>query len=72
MDPINLMHWLSGYIEDKKTLTENEVHRIKDMISETIIIPPLKASIPQIEKMVKSLFPDLKDEELQKIVEKKL
>jgi hypothetical protein len=59
MDVTNLVYWLSGYLEDRENLTQNEVIRVKEMIREVISIKPVKPSDADVKKMVDTLFPDL-------------
>ncbi len=69
MDSTNCVYWLSGYFEDRDSLTASEVQRVKDMLSSVVTIPPVKPTSEQIEKMVRALFPDLSGIELEKTIE---
>jgi hypothetical protein len=66
----NCLHWLDGYLEDRNTLNKNELERVKDMISNSIAIkaPRVKPTEHEVAKMVKELFPDLSDIEIQKLI----
>lgn len=66
----NCLYWLDGYLEDRDSLTKKEVERVKDMISESIVVktPRVKPSEDDVKKMVKELFPDLAENEIKKII----
>lgn len=70
MDTINVIHFLSGYLEDKQTLNERETQRIKDIIATVTSIPSIKPTVKQVEKMVKALFPDVSGEELHNAIKR--
>ena len=57
----NIIFWLKGFLEGKDTLNTEELLRIKEIIG-----VPTYPSKGQIEKMLNTLFPDLKGTELRK------
>lgn len=68
MDVTNLVYWLSGFLEDKKSLTETETQRVKDVMTLVISVPPIKPSEAEVEKMVKYLFPDKTGADLEEAI----
>jgi hypothetical protein len=68
MDVTNLVYWLNGYLEDRDSLTQKEVQRVKDMMASVITVPPIKPSEEEIERMVKSLFPDKTGADLEEAI----
>lgn len=60
MDSNELVYWLHGYLEDRESLTNAEVQRIRLMLGNIVAVPPEQPSDEQVEKMVNTLFPDVK------------
>ena len=65
----NFVYWLQGFIEDRKSLTEEEVNRISQRLGMVIDMPAPVPTRAQIENMVKKLFPDLAGDDLRRQIE---
>lgn len=71
MNTENLIYWLNGYLEDRDSLTKDEVQRVKDMITCGVVkIPPRKPSRDEVAEMIQKLFPDLKDLEFVQAIDR--
>lgn len=57
MDAINLVFWLQGFLEDRESLTKEEIFRVKTLLDQIVDVP--KTAPPeQVEKMLNKLFPE--------------
>ena len=69
MDQINCLYWLNGYLEDRDSLTEKEIQRVKDMLTLVTNMPEANPSKGEITNMVDKLFPDLSEAERNQTVQ---
>ena len=62
----NIVFWLRGFLEGKESLSINELNKIKEIIGVSIDEDAPIPTDEELAKMIRSLFPDLKGNSLDR------